>query len=119
LRAPGGVYRGDDPVAFAVSLNLHRRHLTARERAEVAARIANLRHGTNRYRSKKVETPNGAFTRGGAVSIKQAARVTKEFNCRAWLATSAATASLATDGAGTQLVLFFLPVKRGAIPGLV
>lgn len=37
-----------NPIAFIVSLNLHRRHLDASQRAIVAARIENMRHGGNR-----------------------------------------------------------------------
>lgn len=42
---PTREYRGDDPAAFVVSLNLKRRHLTESQRAMVAANLANMRQG--------------------------------------------------------------------------
>ena len=35
-------YKGDDPLAFVLSENLHRRHLTASQRAALAAEVANM-----------------------------------------------------------------------------
>ncbi len=42
------VYDGFDAVAFVVSLNLHRRHLSESQRSLVGAKIANLSHGQKR-----------------------------------------------------------------------
>jgi len=42
-------YTGDDPAAFVMSLNLHRRHLTDSQRAMAAGKLANLRRGDNQH----------------------------------------------------------------------
>jgi hypothetical protein len=42
-------YGGDNPLAFVVSRNLHRRQLSASQRALVAARLADLGRGANQY----------------------------------------------------------------------
>jgi hypothetical protein len=39
------LYGGDDPLAFVISCNLRRRHLTEAQRAWVASNVANLERG--------------------------------------------------------------------------
>ena len=39
-------YVGDDPLGFVLSMNLHRRHLDASQRAMIAADLANMKRGT-------------------------------------------------------------------------
>ena len=41
-------FKGDDPLAFVLSENLHRRHLTASQRAALAAEVANMTWGGDR-----------------------------------------------------------------------
>jgi ParB-like chromosome segregation protein Spo0J len=52
---PTMVYKGDNPIAFVVSLNLRRRHLDESQRALVAAKLANMRQG-----ERSDLAPNGA-----------------------------------------------------------
>src|SRR5262245_46222368 len=45
ISCPSMEYTGDNPVAFVVARNVHRRHLNVVQRAMVAAKLANLRPG--------------------------------------------------------------------------
>ena len=49
-------YEGEDPVAFVVSRNMFRRHLTLEQRATAAAKLANLKPGANQFDSKVAST---------------------------------------------------------------
>jgi phage N-6-adenine-methyltransferase len=45
LEYPRVQFAGADPLAFVISHNLHRRHLTESQRASIAARVANMPRG--------------------------------------------------------------------------
>ncbi len=64
------IFEGDDEAAlkFVISKNLCRRHLDAGQRAMVAARIANIKHGQNRYTFD--ESPAGDSTKMASVAAK-------------------------------------------------
>ena len=48
---------GADPLAFVISLNLTRRHLSESQRASVAAKLANLNHGGDRKSDQGANLP--------------------------------------------------------------
>lgn len=56
IEYPRVEYVGDDPLGFVLSKNLSRRHLTDRQRADVAAKLAKLPKGANQHSS--IETPS-------------------------------------------------------------
>ena len=62
-------FTGDDPVAFVIRHNLHRRHLNETQRAVIASKIANMQQspGINQY-TKEVDA-----NLHGAISISNAA----------------------------------------------
>ncbi len=60
-------FGGDDPYAFVVSANLHRRHLSPTERAFLAERLANLKGGRPRSRTPS----SGEVSRRQVASLLQ------------------------------------------------
>jgi hypothetical protein len=65
-------YSGDDPLAFVISRNLHRRHLNDSQRALVAARLADLKLGANQHNAEGV--PIGTASKSLNVSKRSTAR---------------------------------------------
>jgi ParB-like chromosome segregation protein Spo0J len=54
----------DDPVAYVCSANIHRRHLTTRQRAAIAAELANLGRGGDRNPKGKNQYSEGREVKG-------------------------------------------------------
>ena len=75
---------GTDCVAFVLSLNLHRRHLTTSQRAMVAARVATLKHGTNQHRKEEGQKRPSTIIEAadqlsvGSRTIRRAKRLLKD-----------------------------------------
>jgi N6-adenosine-specific RNA methylase IME4 len=68
------IFDGGDPVAYVISLNLRRRQLDESQRAMVAARLANIRHGGDRKSDQAANLPLEAPIQ--QVSQAQAAQLT-------------------------------------------
>lgn len=85
-------YVGNDPIGYAVSLNLKRRHLDESQRAMVAARLANITAGGDR------RSDQNATLRFDHLSLDQAA---KQLNVSPRSVTSA---KLVIKSGGEQLV---------------
>jgi ParB-like chromosome segregation protein Spo0J len=67
----------EDPVGFVLSLNLHRRHLNESRRAMVAAKLANVKVGTNQHTKEKGTSIEGAagLLNVGRASVERALKV--------------------------------------------
>jgi ParB-like chromosome segregation protein Spo0J len=69
----------DDPVAFALSCNLHRRHLDESQRGMVAAALSTLKHGGDR-KSEEIKGPIGTLNNSideASDKLKVSPRTTK------------------------------------------
>ncbi len=83
IEYPRVEFAGADPLAFVISHNLHRRHLTESQRASIAARVANMPRGGAVYRSANLPTDDEprlslseiAAARGPMTSTADAARM--------------------------------------------
>jgi N6-adenosine-specific RNA methylase IME4/ParB-like chromosome segregation protein Spo0J len=74
------LYRGDDPVAFVLDKNLHRRHLNESQRACVAAKLANMKSGERTdlapIGARSISQDDAAkMLRVGRMSVTRAKRV--------------------------------------------
>ena len=65
-------YDGDDALAFVISHNLHRRHLSESQRALVGAKWAKLKHGGDR-KSNEIKSPIGDLKQQSATATRDKA----------------------------------------------
>ena len=70
-------YKGDKPLQFVVSLNLHRRHLSESQRAMVAAKLANMPAHRPAGNSANLQTSQGAAADLLNVSTRSVANAAK------------------------------------------
>ena len=69
LEYPVVEYEGDDPLAFVVSRNLTRRHLSDSQRASIAAKMANMPLGGAVYRSANLQTETPRLSQADAAAM--------------------------------------------------
>jgi ParB-like chromosome segregation protein Spo0J len=60
-------YEGDDELAFVISKNLHRRHLTTSQRGMIAAKLSNMKKGDNQH--TKEDTAIAVTSQAGAAEL--------------------------------------------------
>lgn len=70
-------YEGDNPAAFVVSVNLHRRHLSVSQRAMIAAELARLEKGWQNKGSASANAQNCALRETTQEEAAEALSVSK------------------------------------------
>jgi hypothetical protein len=66
---------GDDPVAFVISENIHRRHLTDSQRAMVGARLAKMNRADTLVQNRSADLPIGPSTAQAADQMQVSTRM--------------------------------------------
>lgn len=62
-------YEGVDPVSYVISLNLYRRHLNESQRGMVAAKLANIENGGDRFTEQSANLQSGSTSRAEAAEL--------------------------------------------------
>ena len=64
-------YDGDDPLAYVLSMNLARRHLSESQRAMVASKLANLKKGDNQHTVDGQICPTSTATAANLLNVSE------------------------------------------------
>jgi hypothetical protein len=70
-------YEGHDPIAFVLSVNLHRRHLRPGQRAMIAAELTTSKHGGDRSKAQNCALTHAQAARQFAISERQVDKAAK------------------------------------------
>jgi hypothetical protein len=94
-------YTGNDPIAFVLSANLHRRHLNTAQRAMVAAKLASLEKGTNQHTKKGPSIEEAAkLLSVGHASVERAKKLLEKGD--PWLVEQVEAGAASVSGALNQ-----------------
>ena len=98
-------FTGADPIAYVVSINLKRRHLTSEQRAMAAARLATLKLGANQHRPIGLPTQEeaAALMNVSTRSIKRARVVLDEAEPEVVAAVDAGNLAVSTAAQAAKL----------------
>ena len=109
-------FQGTDPIAFVISANVHRRHLSTSQRSMLAAELANMRQGT-----RTDLAPNGAMSQGDAAKLLNVGRRSVQRAVALRENADSAVIEMVKRGQMTTAAataLTRLPLASGAKPGV-
>lgn len=74
IECPTKPFAGINPLDYVISANLHRRHLTTKQRAHIAAELATMKRGGDR-KSEKIKPQNCGLILGAGMTAAEAAKL--------------------------------------------
>lgn len=110
-------YRGTNPLAFVISCNLNRRHLTTSQRAMIAAQIENMPQGRPQNKQVNCPLPRKHVAETLSVSESSVQRASRVLNQSPQLAKEVLSGKVTVNGALNHIATTPFPTRSTPTAG--